>query len=303
MEGAKFIKAYCNKQRRYFGLEIKKFGDEWKVVNFIALTDAESAVLNSEIKQSSFTTADTLLPCRSCGGRTVGGCKCALPCKVKSGEYNFGCIYCSNLSIDYSAPKGTGQHKEGDTVILSQGHEITICTARNPLKRLLIGTGWDPVRRGCNLDLDSSVVVVNENTGATDVVYFGALEHSSGCVIHHGDNLTGEYEGYNDDETIDVFLDKVPRDKNKLVFILNVYDCDDRNQTLEDAKNMYIRLYDVDGGKVLAEYTVNENHKKCTALIIGVAKRVADNEWTFKAVGKGSTAVSIYDMLDDCIRA
>ena len=62
MKDTNFIKGYCKKTKQHFGLEIKKIGAVWKVVNFINITAEEASVITSEIKQASFSTNENLLP-------------------------------------------------------------------------------------------------------------------------------------------------------------------------------------------------------------------------------------------------
>ena len=49
----------------------------------------------------------------------------------------------------------------------------------------------------------------------TCCVYFGNLVHSSGAIVHQGDNLTGAGDG--DDEQIVVDLPNIPANIDKLV--------------------------------------------------------------------------------------
>lgn len=303
MKDTKFIKGYCKKTKQNFGLEIKKFGGVWKVVNFINITTEESAVITSEIKQASFATNDNLQPCKKCGKRIVSGCNCpqkSFNCHNR--EYNFQCIYCSNMEIDYSESAIGGGYKEGDIVRLSQGQEVKIHFADNrPLSKIIVGVGWDPTIIGHNMDVDSSVVVAGNRD--KEVVYFGNLKHPSGCVVHHGDNLTGENEkgNQNDDENITVYLDKVPQDRDRLIFVLNIYECRARHQQLGNVKNMYIRLYDPVSRKAIIEYKIDSNIKNDTALIIGMAYR-RGKEWLFKAIGKGSRAEDITQLANEVMR-
>ena len=300
MKNTKFIKAYCKNTKQHFGLEIKQFGGVWKVVNFINITEEEASVISSEVKQSLFMTDDNLQPCKKCGKRVVSGCSCpqkSFNCRSK--EYNFQCIYCNNLEIDYSASAIGRGYKEGDIVRLSQGQEVKIHFADNrPLSKIIVGVGWDPTVIGHNMDVDSSVVVAG-NAGK-EIVYFGDLKHPSGCVVHHGDNLTGEDEDGNqsDDENITVYLDKVPQNRDRLIFVLNIYECRSRHQQLGNVKNMYIRLYDPVSRKAIIEYKVDANMKNFTALVIGVAYR-RGGEWLFKAIGKGSHAENISQLADE----
>ena len=298
MENTKYLKAQCSLTRKHFCLEIKQFGREWKVVNFLEISADEAKVMTSEIRQAKFETNSTLLPCTKCKSRVVGGCACKT--KGCQGGADFQCIYCKNMKIDYSDAARVSCYKDGETIKLSQGQEIKIRYKNKPLTRIVVGLGWDPVGgfRGANMDIDSSVFVMGPR--GFDIVYFGQLKHPSGCVVHHGDNLTGENRGFNvDDENIDVFLDKVPQDRNQLVFVLNIYKCVERNQNLSKVKNMYIKLYDPISHTPLVEYRVNENFNNGTALIIGVATRVG-GEWVFKAVGRGSNATSISELAVEC---
>ncbi len=132
MEGTKIIKGYCDKSKQYYGLEIKKFGSEWRVVNFTHLTDEEASVIYSEIRQPVFQTDGALLPCLKCGSRTVGGCNCSPrnhAC-TKGMKYAFDCVYCKNMVIDYSIPTAT-RGRSGEKITLAQGKEVKIVTFSN----------------------------------------------------------------------------------------------------------------------------------------------------------------------------
>lgn len=286
----KFLKAYCRKTGQYFGLEIKKFGLKWKVVNMIPLSADEAKLISSEIEQSSFETNDNLLACSKCRSREVGGCSCAkkkVQC-TRHMKYNFECIYCDELEIDYTLPTASDVGgRAGGTVTLSQGQEVKIRYADDrPLTEIMVGVGWDPEHGFHNMDVDSSVIVMDQAKQQFELVYFGDKTHASGCVVHHGDNLTGEggiQDG--DDENISVYLNKVPANRDKLIFVLNIYECNKRGQTLGKVKNLYIKLYDPVSKKPLIQYQVSGNAGDDTAMIIGMAFR-KNNAWHFKAIGK-----------------
>lgn len=302
MVETKMIKGYCEKRKRHFGLELKKFGTDWRVVNFIDITPEEASVMTTDVRQSTFSTNSNLLPCLRCGSRKVGGCNCPELHCPKSGNYEFQCVYCKHMKIDYSEAMASGNYREGDVIKLSQGQEVKISFNGKPLNRILVGIGWDPVssQASANMDVDSSVFVLNGN-GEGEIVYFGNLEHPSGCVVHHGDNLTGVGSAQEDDENIDAFLDKVPRNRDRLVFVVNIYKCEERNQTLGKVKNMYISLKDPINRKKLVEYRVNQNMDRDTAIVIGMAYRLGSG-WMFKALGRGSRAKRIGELFEECKR-
>ena len=303
MSESKFLKAYCEKTNQYFGLEIKKFGSSWKVVNMIQLSSDEAKIISSEIEQSYFETNANLIPCSKCGNRKVGGCSCA---KKKhqcahNMKYQFDCVYCDEFKIDYALPTASEVgSRVGETVTLSQGQEVKIRYADDrPLTKIIVGIGWDPSVNGARMDVDASVVVLSTDNLAHDLVFFGETTHPSGCVVHGGDNLTGEDKFQEDDERISIYLNKVPQDRDKLVFVLNIYDCDARGQTLDKVKNLYIKLYDPDSKKTLIQYRVNGNMGRDTAIVIGMAYK-KNGSWNFKAIGRSLRVSDVRTLAKYC---
>lgn len=298
MEGTKFVKARCRKTGQYFALEVKKIGLSYKVVNFTFMTDAEAALAASEVEQRSFETNPTLLPCLKCGTRTVGGCACSQKSArcAKGMPYNYSCVYCKELEIDYSVPSAAGLGLQpGQTVKLSQGQEVKIRFNDKPLKRLKVQVGWSPATGSTNMDVDASVFVNNDSGSESDLVYFGEKTHRSGCVVHHGDSLTGDF-----DEFIDVYLDKVPQNRSKLIFVLNIYNCFERNQTLESVKNLFLNICDPDSNKVLVQYKVDGNSFDATAIVIGMAYKTG-GDWTFRAIGRFVRTPDLSDLRVKCL--
>lgn len=306
---SKFVKAYCTKTGEYFALEVKKVGSKWKVFNFTQLPESDARITATEVEQPSFETNDNLLPCLDCRNRKVGGCSCA---SRKGGcsrgmKYRFSCIYCNQLRIDYSVPTAAENGlKAGTKITLSQGQEVVIRFADNkPLTDIFVGVGWDPVNGSDNMDVDSAVVVSGQS-GYGELVYFGNKEHSSGCAKLYADNLTGrdrDTASFNtgDDENIEVDLKRVPSDRDRLYFIVNIYKSDSRHQCLRDVKNFYIRLCDRKSKKTLIEYKVSDSqlNGSDTGIVIGVAKRKGA-DWTFKAIGKSCRVSDLDDLAGLC---
>ena len=115
-------------------------------------------------------------------------------------------------------------------------------------------------------------------------VYFGNLRHSSGAIIHQGDNLTGAGEG--DDEQILVNLSKIPADVHKLVFVVNLYDAKSKNQHFGMIRNAYIHLADMEKANEICRFNLSENYNEMTGLVVGEIYR-KDGEWKFNAIGQG----------------
>ena len=304
MAETKIIKAYCDKTGEYFMMPLQKIGSVWKAVDFINVPVHQAKALTSEVTQSSFETHTTLLACAKCKSRKIGGCTCppkSVTCR-KGMRYNFQCIYCTHLKIDYSDAEITQGLKEGDVLHLAQGQVVKIkLPDGRKLEEVFVGLGWDPASQGRSIDVDGSVIVAGAQN-RSELVYFSNKVHPSGCVVHHGDNLTGSDSDTSgqDDENITVKLELVPRDRDRLYFVLNIFDCDSRHQTFGKIRNLYIRLYDPKTRRVLLEYKVDSNIKNDTALI--VAKVFRDGSgWSFKALGIGSRATNVHNLESECL--
>ena len=105
MSESRLLKARCKKTGRFYALELKKYGSEWKVVNLVNLSEEEYRTLPSEVKQAKFFSADNLRPCTACGSRQIGGCACPNggDCSPHM-KFKLDCLYCNQLVLDYSAP-------------------------------------------------------------------------------------------------------------------------------------------------------------------------------------------------------
>ena len=186
-------------------------------------------------------------------------------------------------------------------VNLQKGQKVNLKKSDGQaLSRIRIGLGWDPVKQkkgglfgsifggsAPDIDCDASVIVCKGGrlSGKNDVVYFGNLKHPSGAIVHTGDNLTGEGEG--DDEQILVDLTAVPQDYDKLVFVVNLYDCESRKQDFGMIANAFIRICDERTGEEFCRYNLSESYAGMTAMIFGEIYR-HNGEWKFNAIGQGT---------------
>lgn len=111
----------------------------------------------------------------------------------------------------------------------------------------------------------------------------------SDAIIHQGDNLTSAGEG--DAEQIVVNLQRLPKNIAKLVFVVNIYDADKRDQHFGMIKNAFIRLVNLDSGSEICRYDLSENYQGMTGMIVGELCRSA-NEWEFNALGRSAQKAS-----------
>lgn len=171
---------------------------------------------------------------------------------------------------------------------LQKGQKISLSKEEPNLKIVRVGLGWDVNRYdGAQYDLDGSSFLTADNGKCTcdrDFVYYNNLKHPSVCIEHTGDNLTGEGNG--DDETMLVYLDKVPNNIHKISFAVTIHKAQERHQSFGDVENAYIRIVNEETGSEIARYDLSEDFSVETAIIVAEIYK-HNNEWKFAAVGKG----------------
>lgn len=181
-------------------------------------------------------------------------------------------------------------------VKLTKGGNVSLKKEAPNLKRILIGLGWDPIKKlfGSSYDLDASVICIDSNGKHESTVYYHKLTHSSGAIKHYGDNLTGDGDG--DDEQIAVELDRVPANIERLAIIINIYSAHSRNQDFGQVKNCFVRVLDNDTNKELVRYDLEGNYKGATGMFVADIYRY-NGEWKIKAIGEGVNVSDISQMV------
>lgn len=192
-------------------------------------------------------------------------------------------------------------------VNLSKREKVNLSKAVEKLTNVTVGLGWDMAKNGVSIDCDSSIFVLKSNKKITrvlglfkkeeifenkllssdDVVYYGHLEHSSGCIKHRGDNLVGGKGKRNDDEQIAINLKGMPKEITKLVVVVNIYNCRSKGQNFGSIKNCYARIVDDTTKEEICRYNLSDDYNKATALIVGELYK-ENNEWYFEAIGEGT---------------
>lgn len=201
---------------------------------------------------------------------------------------------------------------------LSKGGRVNLSKDENgnKLSKVFFGVNWGAIKsRGFlgfgggteAVDLDASVVLMDENKRKLETVYFGYKDSSDRAIHHSGDDLVGDTNGDDgkDNETISVDLDKVRSSVHFVAFILNSY----KHQEFDEIPYMGMRIYTTADNRpvanssstpnVLAKYNLeNESNDPETTfkgregIVLGYAYR-KDGEWKFKALGNTGTWGSI----------
>ena len=173
-------------------------------------------------------------------------------------------------------------------VSLSKGGNVSLSKEAPGLTSVTVGLGWDArTTDGTDFDLDSSAIVVDENSRVLSdghFVYFNQLTSSDGAVAHSGDNRTGEGEG--DDEQITVDLEKMPANADKVVVVVSIYDADARRQSFGQVRRAYARALNADNQEELGRYDLSEDASTETAMVFVEVYRNGE-EWKLRAIGQG----------------
>ena len=193
---------------------------------------------------------------------------------------------------------------------LQKGQRVDLTKGNAGLSKIMVGLGWDPVESkgggllgglfgggNANVDCDASVLMLNDQgkiANKKDVIYYGNLKSADQSVVHTGDNITGEGEG--DDEQILMELTKIPQNIQKLVFVVNIYDCVKRKQHFGLIKNAFIRIVNPSNGQEMIHYNLSENYSGKTSLLVGELYRHS-GEWKFAALGEATTDSSLSDLV------
>lgn len=175
-------------------------------------------------------------------------------------------------------------------VSLSKGAKISLQKAAGPtaapINKVMVGMGWDPLTfdGGEAFDLDATVFMVGAD-GKTKESGFIFYNNKVGAGVEHmGDNKTGEGDG--DDEVINITLDQIPEDIQKIAFTVTIHEADIRNQNFGMVNNSYIRIVNIDTNEEFIKYELGEDFSTETAIVVAEFYRHG-GEWKMSAVGSG----------------
>lgn len=171
-------------------------------------------------------------------------------------------------------------------------------------KEVVIRNGYTEPVTYKDVDLDSSILMYDENKKLVDRVYFGKRNSDDRSIYHYGDDTVGGTKGDSDNEMIRIEFSKVSAKTKYLVMILNSYSHD----KFDDLPFAQMRIYSSDQAdagskmnaiKTFAEYKIDNNPEFIgkEALVLGVFYRSGRaSEWDFKAVGTSTSERTIAQM-------
>lgn len=176
--------------------------------------------------------------------------------------------------------------QKGFTLDLSKPNGVSLSSVR-------ISLIWDPVVQGTDVDIDLSAFLLHNGRiqSANDVIYFKTPKNgpASSFITHSDDSRTGaEAMGDDEDEWIQVNLDRVPADVTSIVFVANIYNYQQNNQTFGVVRSLS-RITDSSTGKKLADFSLSNDYSTDSAIILGAVEK-QNGSWVFNTIGEGLMA-------------
>ncbi|MBF8982414.1 TerD family protein [Lutibacter sp. B2] len=175
------------------------------------------------------------------------------------------------------------------SINLSKGQRIDLTKSNPGLKKIIIGLGWDTNKYsgGYDFDLDASAFLAGEDGKAKndlDFIFYNNLVGPNECIVHTGDNRTGEGDG--DDEQIIVDFSKVPEHIHKIAITVTIHDAIQRKQSFGQVSNAFVHIVNEETNEEVLRYDLGEDFSVETAVVICELYRY-NGEWKFSAIGSG----------------
>ena len=176
----------------------------------------------------------------------------------------------------------------GGVINLSKGAKVNLSKEAPGLKKIMFGLGWDcnKYSGAADFDLDASCFLVNAmgRTTADGFIFYNNLIGPDKCVVHQGDNRTGEGDG--DDEQIYIDLDLIPDNIDKIAITVTIDAADTRGQNFGMVSNAYCRLVNTETDAEQIRFNLGEDFSVETDIVVGEVYR-HNGDWKFNAVGQG----------------
>ena len=148
---------------------------------------------------------------------------------------------------------------------LSKGQKI-------PLRENFLKIKFERPTTALEIDIAAFLTQANGKVaGDEDFVFYGNPKHNSGGVIH------------NDDDSIEINLDKIPRHVEKISLTATIYDADKRRQNFSMIRGAVLKI--LGERNEIATFPL-ENFTVETAIVLGEVYRYKGS-WKFNATGAG----------------
>lgn len=187
-------------------------------------------------------------------------------------------------------------------ISLKKGQKISLSKGGEKLRCVEIGLGWgqrveeyqervggffgfggtlETRSRKVEVDLDAACLIYDNNKTKVDAVYYGQLKSNDGSVQHSGDDRVGGGSDNETNETIVVYLDRVPTSVQSIVFVVNSYS----GETFQGIPSAFCNVVNKENNQEFARYDLGVSGGDDRGFIAAKVYRHGD-EWKFHAIGE-----------------
>ena len=175
-------------------------------------------------------------------------------------------------------PQGTGVH-------LKKGQKMSLSQINPNLSEIQVCLGWDILNQACDLDASAFMLGANNKVIGDDwFVFYGQPTSPDGSIVHLGDSTDGA--GAGDDEIININLNKLNNNVQKIVFIVTINEALEKHLNFSMVSNAYVRVVDKSTGKELVKFMLTDYFATVTSMVVGEVYNKG-GQWRFNPVGNG----------------
>ena len=188
------------------------------------------------------------------------------------------------------------------SISLQKGQKISLSKNGNRLRVVEIGLGWAQriekfeekvggflgfggkiqIRtQKEDVDLDASCILYDASKTVVDTVFFQQLKSKDGSIVHSGDDRAGGGADTDPNETIIVDLEKVPKNVQSIVFVVNSYS----GETFRGIPSAFCNILDKSKQSEFARYDLVVSGGDVRGFIVAKVYR-HNGEWKFHAIGE-----------------
>jgi len=176
---------------------------------------------------------------------------------------------------------------ESRSIKVKKGQKLSLNENTKNMSKLIVTLDFDIINKGSSeFDLDVSVFMVdgNNKTSEKDFIFYENTKSSCGAIILKKDHNTYLKDAY--DETIQLDLNLVPPNIQKLAFTVTIYEAIERKQNFGRVSDGHFRIIAGDTKQEIMSYKFNENLSVETAVVVAEIYRYK-NEWKINCIGSG----------------
>ena len=160
---------------------------------------------------------------------------------------------------------------------------------------ITLGLAWD-ITHGRQIDLDASVICLDQALNMLDIVNFQQLQSKDGSILHGGDEREGDEVGF--DEKIHISLSRVHNAVMYIGLVINSYS----GQELDDVAKASCELFDPKTNISIAQYKLTRCKAldKHTALVMGCIYRdPTTNMWFLRIISEAAHGRVAKELVDE----